>query len=107
VNIETKVSSDEQLLALTREMFEHAEAGDWEQLADLEKSRLPLFNQVFDQGVSGNVKLAREVLSMDEKTKSLAEAGMSILQQEILKLKNSSKVNSAYQAIQKLTSGDG
>lgn len=98
------LSSNEQLLALTREMLVLAEAGDWETLAELEQSRLPLFKQVFARGISGNEKLAREVLSIDEKTKGLAEAGMPVLQREILMMRNSGEANNAYQAIQGLKS---
>jgi hypothetical protein len=93
-------SPNEQLLDLTQKMFECATAGDWDQLSALEKSRLPLFKQIFTGGVSGNVELAREVLELDEKTKKLAEAQMPILQEEILKMQNSGKANNAYQAIQ-------
>lgn len=106
MNVAVKVvpnpSPNERLLALTREMFEYAEAGDWDQLTKLEQSRLPLFHQVFDGGITGKVELAREVLALDEKTKSLAEAAKPAIQQEILKLKNSGKVNNAYQSIQDL-----
>lgn len=104
--METKLSPNEQLLALTREMLEMAVAGEWDQLTKLEQSRLPLFKKIFAQGVSGNVELAREVLAMDEKTKSLAEAQMPILQQEILTMRNSGKANNAYQTIQDSTSGN-
>lgn len=98
-------SPTERLLAMTREMFEYATASDWDQLTKLEQLRLPLFNQVFAQGISGNEKLAREVLSIDEKTQSLAEAGIPVLQQEILMMKNSGKANNTYQAIQGIASG--
>jgi len=104
--MESELSPNERLLTLTREMLELATAGDWDQLTKLEQTRLPLFNQIFSQGISGNVELAREVLSIDEKTKSLAEAHMPILQQEILAMKTSGKANTAYQTIQNSTSGD-
>ena len=103
--MDTDIPPDERLLELTHEMFKKATSGDWDQLAKLEQSRLPLFNQIFSQGIAGNVELAREVLSLDEKTKSLAEAQMPILQQEILKMKNSGKANTAYQTVQNSTSG--
>lgn len=96
----TELSPSEQLLALTREMFEQATAGDWDQLTKLEQTRLPLLNKIFAQGISGKVELAREVLALDEKTKKLAEAQMPILQQEILKMKSSGKASNAYQSIQ-------
>ena len=98
-------SPNEQLLILTQEMLASAEAGDWEKLAELEKNRLPLFHQVFDQGISGIEKLARQVFLMDEKTMSLAKAGRPALQEDILKMRDSGKANSAYQAIQNLPSG--
>lgn len=98
--MKTDLSPSEQLLALTREMLELATAGDWDQLTKLEQSRLPLFNQVFAQGIAGNVDLAKEVLAMDEKTKKLAEAQMPVLQQEILKFQQSGKAKNAYQTIQ-------
>jgi len=104
MNMVTDHSPNEQLLTLTREMFERATAGDWDQLTTLERTRLPLLNKIFAQGISGNVELAREVLAMDEKTKKLAEAQMPILQEEILKMKNSGKASNAYQAIQNSTS---
>ena len=98
--MKSNVPTTEQLLVLTREMFECATAGDWDQLTKLEQSRLPLFNQIFSQGISGNIELAREVLALDQKTQKLAEAQMPILQQEILNLKKSGKANNAYQIIQ-------
>lgn len=101
----TDLSPKEQLLTLTREMFERASAGEWDQLTTLEKARLPLLNKIFAEGISGNVELAKEVLAMDEKTKKLAEAQMPILQDEILKMKNSGKASNAYQAVQNATSG--
>lgn len=98
--MESNPSPTERLLDLTREMFERATAGDWDQLTKLEQSRLPLFHQVFAQGISANVELAREILAFDEKTKKLAETQMPVLQQEILKMQNSGKANTAYQTIQ-------
>lgn len=102
--METNVLPCDQLLTLTRKMYEYATAGDWDQLTKLEQTRLPLFHQVFEQGVADNVELAREVLAIDEKTKALAQAQMPILQQEILKMQNSGKANNAYQTIQDSTS---
>lgn len=99
-------SPNERLLALTREMLTSAQASDWEQLAELEQTRLPLFHQIFAEGVSGNVELAREVLLIDEKTKSLAEAEMPVIQHEIDIMKNSGKAKNAYQTIQGFTSVD-
>ena len=104
--METDLPPSERLLALTNEMFKHATAGDWDQLTKLEQIRLPLFNQIFAQGISGNVELAREVLAIDEKTKELAQAQMPILQQEILRMQSSGKANNAYQAVQDSTSGE-
>jgi len=101
-----KLSPAGQLLALTREMLLSAQAGDWEKLTGLEKSRLPLFDQVFSRGIAGNVELAREVLSIDEKTRSLAEAEMPVIQNELLKIKKTGKASAAYQAIQGFTSGN-
>lgn len=94
------LSPNEQLLALTREMFERASTGDWDKLTSLEKTRLPLLKKVFAEGISGKVELAKEVLELDEKTKKLAEAQMPILQEEILKMKKSGKASNAYQTIQ-------
>lgn len=93
-------SPDEQLLSLSREMLSIAEASDWEKLAEMEKVRLPLFQQVFEHGVADKLDLAREVLSIDNITRSLAEAGMPVLQQEILDIQNSGKASSVYQAVQ-------
>ena len=101
------VSPNEKLLALTREMLVLAEASEWEKLAELEQSRQPLFYQVFDQIVPLNAELAREVLSIDEKTMQLAEKGMPALQQELLMLRSSGIANTAYQTIQDFaSSGD-
>ena len=100
-----KDTSDEQLLTLTREMYDCAVAGDWDRLVNLEKSRLPLFRDVFVQGVSGKVELAKELLSIDEKTKALAEAGLPALRDQILMIKNSGKANNAYQSVQGLAAG--
>jgi len=96
----------EQLLIFTREMLLSAQTGDWEKLTELEKARLPLLDKVFSQGVADKVELAREVLSIDEKTKSLAEAEMPVIQNELLKIKNSGKASAAYQAIQGFTSNN-
>lgn len=104
--METNVLPGDQLLALTRKMVEYAIAGDWDKLTKLEQSRLPLFNQIFSQGISGNERLAREVLALDEKTKKLAEIQMPVLQQEILMMKNSGKANNVYQSVQDLNSRD-
>ncbi len=101
-----KFSSAEQLLIFTREMLLSAQTGDWEKLTELEKARLPLLDKVFSQGVADKVELAREVLSIDEKTKSLAEAEMPVIQNELLKIKNSGKASAAYQAIQGFTSNN-
>ncbi|HHI93306.1 MAG TPA: flagellar protein FliT [Gammaproteobacteria bacterium] len=95
-----------QLLTLTREMLLSAQAGDWEKLTKLEKARLPLFDQVFAHGITDNVELAREVLSIDEKTKSLAKAEMPAIQDELRKIKNSGKASMAYQTIQGFTSNN-
>lgn len=99
----TDISPKEQLLTLTREMFERATAGEWDQLTTLERTRLPLLNKFIAQGIPGNVEFAKEVLAMDEKTKKLAEAQMPILQEEIQKMKNSGKASNAYQAVQNAT----
>ncbi len=99
-------SPDEQLLTLTQEMLAFAEASDWESLSDLEKTRLPLIQKVFAKVDSSNKDFAEKILSIDEKTKSLAEAGKPVLQQEILMIKNSGKVNNAYQSIQALKPGN-
>lgn len=101
----TTPSPNDQLLAITREMLAAAQASDWDKLAELEKSRRPLFLQVFEVIAAGNQEVAREVLLMDENTRRLAEATMPILQQEILKKQNSGKANRAYQAIQNSVSG--
>jgi len=106
MNAVKKLSPAEQLLTFTREMLQFAQAGEWEKLTELEKARLPLFNQVFAQGIVGNVELAREILSIDEKTKSLAEAEMPVIQDELCKIKNSGKASMAYQAIQGFSSNN-
>lgn len=101
------VSANDQLLALTREMLASAEESDWEKLAELEQTRQPLFYQVFDQIESSNADLAREVLSVDEQTRQLAEKGMPVLQQELLLLRSSGIANTAYQTVQDFaSSGD-
>jgi Flagellar protein FliT len=100
-----KISPPDQLLALTHEMLVSAEQGDWERLTELETTRLPLFEQVFAQGIAAHVELVKEILSTDEKTKQLAKTGMSALQQEILKLKDSGQAKNAYQAIQNSATG--
>lgn len=104
--MDTNPPLTEQLLTLSREMLKCAEAADWEQLVKLEQSRLPLFHEVFSQGISDNVELAREVLLIDEKTKGLAKAGMPVLQDEILSMRNSDKVKMAYQAVHDFTSAE-
>jgi hypothetical protein len=106
MNTAENLSPAEQLLSLTREMLHMAKAGEWEKLAELEKTRLPIFEQVFAQGIAGNVELAKEVLSIDEQTKSLAQAEMPVVQDELLKMKNSSKANAAYQTIQGYSSSN-
>ncbi len=106
MNTAIKSSLAEQLMTFTREMLLSAQAGDWEKLTGLEKARLPLLNKVFSQGIADKVELAREVLSIDEKTKSLAEAEMPVIQNELLKIKNSGKASAAYQAIQGFTSSN-
>ncbi len=100
------VSPEEQLLGMTREMFACAEAADWDQLAKLEHSRLAIFDRVFSKGVSGCVELAEEVLSIDKKTKLLAEARMPELRHEISLMQHSGKANMVYKSIQSLNPGD-
>lgn len=104
--MESTLTPDECLLSLSREMLQCATRGDWNQLTKLEQSRLPLFNEIFAQGISGRIALAREVLALDEKTKHLAEAQLPALQQEILLMQSSGKANTAYQAIQDSTSSN-
>lgn len=87
-------------------MFECAAAGDWEPLAKLEQTRLPVFNLVFAQGISGKEELARQVLLLDAETLKLAEAGMPALQHQLLMIRNSGKAKNAYQAVQESTSGN-
>jgi len=87
-------------------MLASAELGDWEKLANLEQTRLPLFNQVFSHGVSGKEKLAMEILLVDQKTMGLAYAGMPVLQLELLSLRNSGKARNTYQAIQRFSGDD-
>lgn len=103
MNTAVNLSASEQLLNLTQTMLSSAQASDWEKLVELEKARLPLLNQVFAQGVAANVKLAREILSIDEETKRLAQAEMPLIQDELLKMKNSGKASAAYQSIEGLT----
>jgi flagellar protein FliT len=105
MNTAEKISPPEQLLALTHEMLVSATAGDWDKLTELEATRLPLFGQVFAQGIAAHVELVKEILATDEKTKQLAKTGMSTLQQEILKLKDSGQAKNAYQAIQNTATG--
>lgn len=84
-----------------------AEASDWERLAKLEQTRLPIFNQVFSHGIANNEELARKILLADEKMMALAKAGIPVLKKELLLLRSSGKANSAYQAIQGIVSIDG
>lgn len=99
-------ASNEHLLELSLEMLACAESSDWERLVDLEKARLPLFQQVFSQVVADNVALAKQVLSIDEKTMKLAAEGMPVLQSQLLAMRNSGKAKNAYQSIQNATSGN-
>jgi ABC-type phosphonate transport system ATPase subunit len=103
MNAAAKLVPTEQLLTLTQEMLTSAQASDWDKLVELEKTRLPLLNQVFSQGIADHVELARELLSIDEQTKSLAVAEMPVVQDELLKMKNSNKASTAYQTIQGFT----
>lgn len=107
MNITVNTPPNAQLLSLTREMLASAQANDWERLAVLEQTRLPLFQQVFAAGVSGSVELAREVLSLDEQTLKLAQAGMPLLQNELLMMRNSDKASNAYQSVQNATLREG
>jgi len=100
MNTAVKIFPDEQLLTLTQEMLSSAQAGDWEELTELEKKRLPLFDQVFAHGIAENIELAREILAIDEQTKGLVKAEMPIIQNELQKMKNSGKASMAYQTIQ-------
>ena len=78
MNTAETLSPSEQLLSLTRAMLHAAKDGEWERLTELEKTRLPIFEQVFAHGVADDVELAKEVLAIDEQTKSLAEAEMPL-----------------------------
>jgi hypothetical protein len=103
MNTAVKLSAPKQLLTITQEMLTSAQAGKWEKLVDLERSRLPLLSQVFAQGVADNVELAQEILSIDEETRRLAQAEMPVIQDELLKMQNSGKASAAYQTIEGLT----
>ena len=102
-----KAPADQELLTLTREMLASAQASDWDRLVELEQIRLPVFHQVFDQGIVGHEALAREILGMDEITTALAKSALPVIETALLKLRNSSKANNAYQSIQNSTSGEG
>lgn len=91
-------------MELTREMLASAQAQEWERLAELEKSRLPLFHQVFEHIVSDNEPLAREVLAIDKQIMALAQSVLPALQGELQSLKVAGKANTAYQAVQRLAS---
>ena len=103
MNTAVKLSAPDQLLTITQEMLTSAQTGEWEKLVDLEKARLPLLSQVFAHGVADNVELAQEILSVDEETRRLAQAEMPVIQDELLKMKNSGKASAAYQTIEGLT----
>lgn len=100
--MKANVSPNQRLLTLTREMLALAQASEWEQLAELEQTRRPLFDEIFAGGIADNVELAQEILLLDEKTKKLGEAGMPALQDEILMMRKLGKANNAYQAIQNI-----
>jgi len=104
MNTAVSLSPPEQLLALTQQMLASAQTNDWDTLVELEKTRLPLLNQVFAEGIVDKVELAKKILSIDEQTKSLAKAEMPVIQDELQKLKNSGKASSAYQTIQDFAS---
>jgi hypothetical protein len=106
MNTAVKISPNEKLLLLSKAMLAAAQAKEWDKLTELEKSRLPVFEQVFEHGIAGNVELAKEVLSIDEQTKGLAQAEMPVVQDELLKMKNTSKANAAYQTIQGYSSNN-
>lgn len=101
-----KNSTSEQLLAMSQGMLATAQEGDWEKLAEQEKSRLPLFQQVFAQVDRNNEALARQVLLLDEKIMQLAKAAMPALQQELQVMRNSGMASNAYQTIQGYSSGN-
>ena len=103
MNTAANISLSEQLLSLSEQMLAAAQAKEWEKLTELERTRLPIFEQVFANGIAGHVELAREVLSIDEKTKKLAEAEMPVVQSELQKMQNSSKASAAYQTIQNIS----
>ena len=103
--MDTKPSSHEQLLKLSREMLTLAKRGEWDKLAEVEQTRESLFYSVFTEMDSNNAALGQEILAIDEKTMTLARAAMSNVQQDAQKLRDAGKANNAYQAIQALASG--
>lgn len=96
--------SIEQVLALTNDMLHCAEKSDWDLLVQLEQRRLPLLQEVFDNGVGRHADQAREILSIDEKTRALVSAAMPVLQEKILAMRNSGRANTAYQTVSELAS---
>lgn len=104
MNTAVKVSPPEQLLFLTQQMLSAAKAKEWETLTELEKARLPIFEMVFANGIASHVELAQEILAIDEQTKKLAQAEMPVVQNELQKMKNSTKASAAYQTIENFSS---
>lgn len=105
--MQVNATQEERLLEMTRAMLVSAQAANWEQLAELEHSRLVIFNQVFSKGIDGKEKLAEEILSVDKKTQQLAEARMPDLRHELSMINNSGKANQAYKSIQNLDASEG
>ena len=103
MNTAEKITLPEQLLSLSKQMLEAAESKQWETLTELEKTRLPIFEQVFANGIADYVELAQEVLALDEQTKQLAEAEMPVVRSELQKMQNSTKASAAYQTIQNIS----
>lgn len=96
-------ASDNQLLSLSQAMLESAQASDWEKVSKLEQQRLPLFNQIFEDGVSGKEELAQKVLSFDTQTMELARAGLPIIRDALVRMRDGSNANKAYRTIQRST----
>lgn len=98
-----KVPLEQQLLTLTQEMLESAQASDWDRLIELEKTRQPLFQQIFEDNIAEHEALARQVLELDLATMQLAKDALPIMEQQLIKMRNIGAVNNAYQSIQNST----
>lgn len=74
------------ILAMSEAMLQHAEAGEWLELACLESQRRALIArdmQVPPQNADGYTRILQRILSLDTRIKALAQSGQTAIAKQL------------------------